>query len=241
MTAQEKHQQVVEEIARQYSAKGYTLEREPVLRSSHGEDLHADLIARHGNDTVLLEVRLTTPEQTAPALARLADYAQEKGWRFVIAVADARDIEEVQVPARSEILLKAAEARRLGPSSTAFGLLAWSVLEAAARFALARMGSTIRVSPPRTLVQQLAAHGLVTPAEEQELSALIEVRNRLAHGVWPTREPLPDFERALGIAEQLGAENGEWSNETSPSPNGSPGQSAARQKRRRNSRTNRGR
>lgn len=202
----DRERQVVDDLARRYQSEGYSVERE-VLVGEHP----ADLVATRGNETVLVEVRLSSPASEGAPLEALAAVAQEKGWRFVIAIVGPRDIEEVEVPSVSSVMEKIREAETLQSAPTAFALLAWSVLEAAARIALARSGTTMRIATPRGLLQQLASRGLITTGEEREIAKLAEVRNRAAHGDWQSRGPQPDFRTLLDLAQRLLSESGQVS------------------------------
>ncbi len=199
----QRHDEVLQELAARYQAKGYSIEVEPLIQLKTGAMARPDLVARRGAETVLVEVRMASPAGPTPALRELAELAQLNGWRFVVAVADSRDVEEIEIPSAAEIQAKLSEVRTLG-ESTASSLLAWAVLEAAARYALARLGRR----PPRTatsssLIQQLASLGLVDVDEESRLHEFANVRNRLAHGFWSQSDPQPKTNTVLRVAEKL--------------------------------------
>jgi hypothetical protein len=99
------------------------------------------------------------------------------------------------------------ETRRIDPHSAGAALLAWSVLEAAARRAATASGArVVRSTSPAALIQQLAGAGLVTTAEERRLQELGAVRNRRAHGAWEAARGEFDVEAVLSVAERLLAE-----------------------------------
>lgn len=158
---------------------------------------------------MLVEVRLSSPASEGAPLDALAAIAQQKGWRFVIAIVGPRDVEEIEVPSVASVMDKIREAETLRGAPTAFALLAWSVLEAAARIALARLGTTMRIASPRALLQQLASRGLITTGEEREIAKLADARNRAAHGDWHSRGPHPEFRTLLDLAQRLLSESGE--------------------------------
>ena len=206
--SEELFQQSLAKLTERYRQAGFSVELNVPLQP----DLSADLIARRPGETVLVDAKVSSGKD--PGLVRrLSEIAAAKGWKFVVAVFSPRDVDVVELKSNAEIAAKVSEARQLGRSSTAFPLLAWSIFEASARIALARANRHVASgTPPRGLVQQLAALGLLDISEERELTALAADRNRLAHGFWPSEPPTadrPNFDRVLDIAERLigGAES----------------------------------
>ncbi len=80
-------------------------------------------------------------------------------------------------------------------------LLAWSIVEAAARRASEEAGS--RPLNPRALVNFLAGKGLIDQDMESEMFRLSDVRNRLAHGQLDVAPPTEDIFWLLSVAEQV--------------------------------------
>lgn len=205
MILEARRDEVLTQVAAEYQAKGYIVERDQHLEDG-GEVYEVDLLARSGDDVVLIE--LTGTGATQSALRRFAELAERKSWRFVILVVDAKNHEEVEVPSPEAIRAKLTEARAITPSSTAAPLLAWSVLEAAARLALARSGrKVVRSRTPTALVQDLAALGLVSRNEEQLLNRFAKARNGLAHGFWDTSPADADVSTTLDLAQRLVDDN----------------------------------
>jgi hypothetical protein len=204
----ERYDDVLQQLADEYEGKGYEVKVHARIATVAGAPLDADLLATRGDETVLLQVKLATAASATPAIRQYAEVAQQKGWRFIIAVADSKGVEEVDVPTMNTVREKIAETRAIEAKSTAAPLLAWSVLEAAARFALARAGTrVVRAKSPSALVQELASLGLVTSKEERQLQAFARTRNRLAHGSWDAPHEPNDVEFALVLAERLIAED----------------------------------
>ena len=198
-------EQSLAKLSERYRDAGFAVELNVLLEPN----LSADLIARRPGETVLVDAT-TSSGKSSNLVRRLSDFAANNGWKFVVAVFNPRDVEVVELKPTAEIAERVNEARRLGTSSTAFPLLAWSIFEAAARAALARSNRHVASgTPPRGLIQQLAALGLLDPDEESDLTALAADRNRFAHGFWPSAPPAagrPNFEHVLKIAERLAAE-----------------------------------
>ena len=199
MTMQERESAAVEELAQKYVAKGYAVSRGAELPGVG----HADLLATRGEETILVEVRSPSVAARAPSLADLARYAQRQGWQLVIAVTDGQHTRQVELPSVSDIRARVAEASALDTRSPAYLLLSWSVLEAAARVALARGDVALVDVAPHTLVQQLAHRGLISIDEEHALVQLQQARNRAAHGQWRSDESTERLAQLLSIATRL--------------------------------------
>jgi hypothetical protein len=201
---QERYENVVRDIAASYRAKGYAVRARAKVPTDDGRQLEVDLLAERGAETVLVEVRLTNFAGSQHALRDYADLAHRKGWRFVIAVADSKNVEEVEVPAPQAVRARITEARKLDLQSDAALLMAWAVLEAAARLALAKAGHrVVRSKAPTALVQELASLGRITPQEERDLMAFAAKRNRLAHGFWEATTAPIGSGQVLAVAERL--------------------------------------
>ena len=80
-------------------------------------------------------------------------------------------------------------------------LLAWSIVEAAARRTSEEACS--RPLNPRALVNFLAGEGLIDQDQESEMFRLSDVRNRLAHGQLDVAPPEEDISWLLSVAEQV--------------------------------------
>ncbi|MDR0603114.1 MAG: hypothetical protein LBG80_02275 [Bacteroidales bacterium] len=78
------HSMAIEQIAREYSEKGYTISIDQNLGK-----YKADLIAKKENETIVIEVKSgkMTPEKKK-AIKQLGDYVQKQGnYRFLVAIA----------------------------------------------------------------------------------------------------------------------------------------------------------
>lgn len=204
MDLHERHDAVVQQLAAQYEARGYAIEMGTRLVDDDGTSIQADLIARRGADTILVEAKHVGFRASSIALRRYAELAHRRGWRFVIAVFDIRGVEEVEVASPEVIRTKLDEARAMPPTSTAAPLMAWSVLEAAGRLALARHEmKLVRLRTPVALIQDLAAVGLIDASEEHRLHLFSKTRNRLAHGFWDVPHDPGEVEAVLKVADRL--------------------------------------
>jgi hypothetical protein len=204
MDIKQRHDAVVRQLIERYRAMGYTVQEEPQIVESAGGKLVPDFLATRGGETVLVEVKLSRPTSSSTTLRRLADVAHKNNWRFVIAVVDEKDFQEVEVGSEADARRKLAEARALDPSSSSAPLLAWAVLESATRLALVNSGSRIlKSATPLALIQQLGALGLVSNDEENALRSFALARNRIAHGFWATTLAEDRVPLVLDIAERL--------------------------------------
>ena len=203
---QVRESEIIEQLADRYRAQGYDVEREVQLE---GLSSRADLVARRADETVLVEVKATSPGPVSASLENLAEFAERHGWRFSIALAtDRTGVEEIEVLSRDGVQRLIADARTTQASNWIAALASVAAWEGAARYALVR---TERQSVPRpgplALLQALASQGLVTPPEEHLLRELISVRNAAAHGrvVGTIRDDL--VASGLAIAESLLSES----------------------------------
>jgi Holliday junction resolvase len=203
----ERYEEVIRELAGSYEARGYAVQVNAKVGPPSAK-LKADLLAKRGGETVLVEVKLATSGAPSDALRQYAELARQEGWRFVIAIADSKNVETVEIPSVDEVRAKIVEAKKIKPKSDAASLMAWAVLEAAARFALARSGHrVVRSKPPTALVQELAGLGRLSTKEERELLAFAAKRNRLAHGFWDATVAPIEVGRVLALAERLLTDN----------------------------------
>jgi REase_AHJR-like len=201
---QERHDAVVRTLAERYRQEGYTVLLDQLVTARSGQGVRADLLATRDSYTVLVEVRMVTSARTEPVLKQLSEVAQEKGWKFVIVIANEASIEEIEIPTADDIRRVLREVEVVAKdSSTSAVLLAWSAFEAAARLYFTKSGQRLtRPSSPRALIQQLAARGAVDVDEERALSRFADQRNHLAHGVWSMERPV-NVAQIVQIAERL--------------------------------------
>lgn len=201
---QDRHDAVVQTLAERYRREGYEVHRDQSVQNASGDVLSADLLATKGPESILVEVRLVTSARTEPKLRMLSQIAHDQGWKFVIAIVNEADFEEVEITPPQDIQKALRDVGTVGETSQPSAvLLAWSALEAAARLYFTRAAR--RLTKPvqaRTLVQQLAAAGAIDVQEEQLLNRFAGQRNRFAHGTWSTDEAI-ELNRVVEIARRL--------------------------------------
>jgi hypothetical protein len=144
-----------------------------------------DAIAVRGDEGIVIEVAGRSEKTAAPNLVGLAErVAGAKGWRLnVYSTADFPREPVIDAPTIDQFAGQVSEVEslaRAGQPRAAF-LLAWTALEAAARFLLPG-NRTRRPLLPEQVVEGLATCGAIEPETAEQLRGLIEPRERIAHG-----------------------------------------------------------
>lgn len=203
-TWEERAREVVEELASRYRAAGYEVALDDNL--AEAPDVRADLVARRGADTVLVEVKRVRregpPNRRPPTLKRLAEIAAARRWKFTVVLVGEHSFDEVEVLPRADVLRIVEDASRIEPSSQIATIASISAFEAAARFALTRIGVVPR---PGTMgpLQALASRGLLSPDDEQAVEELLRARDAAAHGKPVSPVPSELVTRVLGVTANL--------------------------------------
>ena len=167
-----------------YEADGYLLSLEQRLPSPF-EGFAADAVARRGTEMVIIEVRSADiGDGPRGRLSRLAEIITEKpGWRLDIVTYEPEAV--LPDPDRGDMIRRVGEARRLaGVSTDAAVMLIWSAIEGALlRLSKDQGVAPERHIPPRTLIHNLAVHGLLSSSQASELDSFAKLRYRIAHGL----------------------------------------------------------
>ncbi len=186
----------VREIAERYRGRGYevTLAPEGDQLPEALRDLPPDLIARKGEDVVVVEVKSRPDLAKAPRARDLARVVRgQPGWRFELVIVsperpflapyDAEDWSAEEVDRR----LCEAQTLVEGGHVEAALLIAWSATEATLRLLASREGLSFeRIDAPYVL-KSLATSAVLTHPEYNLLWQLFELRNAVAHGLRPAR------------------------------------------------------
>ena len=206
--------QRIERIAEEYRSKGYD-----VIVKPSGPDLppflgdqHPDLIARRGDERLVIELK-SPSSKTAPEKVRgLAEKIErEPGWKFVlIAPSPAEEL----LPGGQLPLLSAPEVeQRLRQASRLLGsdqqeaaiLLAWAAVEGQLR-GLARQEEIALPRPDTpTLLRQLVSLGLVDREQHRMLNEAYKARSAVAHGFRSQTELEPAIHALIELSKELGA------------------------------------
>lgn len=176
----------LESIRADYERQGFTFTVHPSKGlPAFMESYKPDAIATKGDEKIAIEVKNRRDRMSENVVARIrAVFEGHSDWKLHVAYMGSETNSSLSIPASGFALVhdKAADVRWLtlqGKSGPAF-ILAWSLLEAAARTAV--KGAPSRPWTPGTVIQALATEGLIEKDLEERLRPLVEVRNRVVHG-----------------------------------------------------------
>jgi len=181
----------LERIAEEYRAKGYDVLVEP-----SGPDLppflgnhRPDLIARRGDERLVIELRPSSSEAGHSQLRGLAERIERApGWRFVlIATSPAEELlpgERLALLSEPEVEEHLRQAQSLLESGQreAALLLAWAAVEAQLRALAKREEIPLPRPETLTLLRQLVSLGLIDREQYGVLTEAYRARSAVAHG-----------------------------------------------------------
>lgn len=190
--------------AEKYRAGGYTVTvgPDPAELPAELRERRPSLVATKNGRSVLVEV------WPRDRLNDLPPTLMPAGWDFDAVLLPRPSDETIPAgadatPEFSEQLLTELN-RYLPPAATQARLLVgWSAAEAALRVAAQRAGlPAVRVTS-RRLIGDLEYGGVLSDEQAGRLRALLDVRNRLAHGSPIDPVPAPDVEFLASLAREL--------------------------------------
>lgn len=210
MTLEELQRKKLSEIASEYRAKGYSVIANPSAAEtpSFVRDCAPDLIAISANDRVVVEVK-AAPSIESDRTIRIAEaVARNPPWRFELVTANPSTAPDVPafgdlVPAdRVRELFADAEllVRQHHPEAAA--LVAWGAIEAVLRWRAVAAGLDLERQSSSRLLTELYGSGAIEPVLYQQLLALMEFRNAVAHGFSPRGE-VPNIAEIVNDARKL--------------------------------------
>lgn len=179
---------ILDRLKDRYEQQGYQFFAHPgpELIPAFLGGFRPDAIALKPGDRLIIEVKLKQPPVNAEKhLAEIArKVAMQSGWRFTVLVEDESPEGGVRVrrSTAAEIGRQLAEVAALaqaGHARAAF-ILAWAVLEAAARASCPTL--TDRPLTPMQTIQELAMQGVIEEAAADRLRDMLAARNAVAHG-----------------------------------------------------------
>jgi hypothetical protein len=186
-----REQERLQSIADEYRNKGYEVILQPDS-SQLPEFLHPyqpDLIAQMGEETIIIEVKSRRSLAQAPWVREMARSILEKeGWKFeLVLVGSEAEIsvsEKAHPLNEKEIFQSLEQAQELFEAGfTGASLLqAWSATEAGLRLLAQREGLEAYPTSPAQLVKSLVTEGVISRAEYELLTDVMNLRNALAHG-----------------------------------------------------------
>ena len=180
---------IIAKVRSRYEQRGYKVVIEP-SREDLPDFLQGyvpDAIARKANEQIVIEIK--SPKRAAARSALVEFLAREvpkhEGWQFDL-VLEPRDVlGSSNEPSIEEIRLALREAEALSKEGNfkAALLLAWGLLEAAARrVAFAKSDVKGKRFLPRTVVEQLISRGFVDDETGRMLLDAGRIRTQVAHG-----------------------------------------------------------
>jgi hypothetical protein len=169
-----------------------------------------DLVARRGDDHVVVEIKRRTSGKSGAEVSQLAEViSNQPNWRFELVLAGSSDPawdppEHLPEPRIIAAGLVEVESLSSAGSSNAALLLAWSLLEGAARHRLVLRG----VDPsermePTAILERLVHEGDLDDTEFERLRAVLSLRNAVAHGFVDQRAEKSQLDTVTGTTRKL--------------------------------------
>lgn len=209
MTLEQLQRKRLHEIASEYRAKGYSVTVEPSVDETPAflREWRPDLIAVLEGDRVIVEVK-PAPEIESERTIQLAEaVAANPPWRFELVTANPSAAPDVPafgdlVPAkRVRELFADAEMLIREHHPEAAALVAWGAIEAVLRWRAIAAGLDLQRQSSSRLLTELYGTGAIDPALYDQLLALMEFRNAVAHGFEP--RTLPNIAEIVEDARKL--------------------------------------
>ncbi|TDH38153.1 hypothetical protein E2A64_03240 [Pseudohoeflea suaedae] len=176
---------VLEQLLPQLRADGYDVYLHPnkPLIPGFFEDFTPDAIALRGDRNLAIEVRGGSSSEAKKLRSIQERFVGHNDWelRVIWLPSDGAEVAfEVYGPEKLKLRLKQIEKLVSDGQFEPALLLAWATFEATARAVAAHRFT--RPQTPGRIVQELAASGVLTPTEADQLRKLADKRNRLIHG-----------------------------------------------------------
>jgi hypothetical protein len=179
------------EVAEKYRAAGYEVLVQPSDRdlpsSLHG--LRPDLLARRGEDNVLVEVKSSARGRELDRYRTLAERVHaEPGWRLDLVVSTPPDqlagISDYPVLTLVDARARFEDARKLldGGYPDAALLLAWAGVEGVLRGIAEKEDVALQRQSTGSLLQKLTTTGALSRSDYQQLRDTLAQRSAVAHG-----------------------------------------------------------
>jgi uncharacterized protein YutE (UPF0331/DUF86 family) len=194
-------------LGQRYEERGYAFFKYPPreMLPEFLRDYMPDAIALGPKDNVVIEIKSGKGEKNAKQVARL--FKEQEDWRLDLVFADDVYASDPVFPSPAREMIDAAiiQARKLEANGFMHAALviAWSALEAAARFYEEQ--SQHRSKSTQSLVEFLEREGLVDFETSKELRFVGDLRNRLVHGDLAADVPEKALSLVLHSAEDIAA------------------------------------
>jgi len=206
--------ELARQVAEDYRSKGYEVTLQPgsdQLPPSLS-DYQPDLVARKGDEVVVVEIKSRPTSRREPSLESLAKAVRAlPGWRLELVLAEpdiAFPLPGRTLPWTTQEAGKALDAAQQllesGHAEAAL-LMAWAGTEATLRLVAEREGVKVEWHEANFLLNRLTTEGVLGQREYQVLRGALALRNAIAHGLKPdtmVRSKVPGLLRtARGLLE----------------------------------------
>lgn len=205
-------QQRIQDIAREYEARGYTVIVQPAREQLPDflADYQIDLLAKGKDETVVVEVKSRASAMNSPYLRSLAEIIQQNpGWRFELILVNAREdgfeMDEAQSLDEASIVSNLTEARellKLNHQDAAL-VIACSAAEATLRLLAEKESIHLKRFETLYLLKQLATYAVISRDEYDLLTQALKLRNALVHGFRPDDITSAAVEKTLETVSHL--------------------------------------
>ena len=189
--AHDPRQAKVSELADRYAREGYQVfvQPEPHLFPFDLGGFRPDLLARKADEHLMILVKTVRTQAPVDRFIELVEEVRRHpGWRFLLVNIedDPRLLPGLggTTPSWEELRERTGRAERLlklKEPEAAF-LLLWATLESILRRQAGAVGLPIERFEPRLLIKNMFQQGVISIEQYDAAEALLEVRNRVAHG-----------------------------------------------------------
>ena len=174
-------------------------------------EFHADLVARKGDFSKVIEVKSRSSLASSPMIVKAAEIIESKpnwGFEFVFVP----ESETLEGPDGSSSIGEAGIASRIDEAKSilkaghpeAALLVAWSATEAAARRLIAEeVAADFRITTASFVLEQATYLGVISRDEYQRLTEIQKYRNAIAHGIGHGAKLEPLVTELIGVAGEL--------------------------------------
>jgi hypothetical protein len=199
-------------VAEEYRRKGYEVIEEPSAEQlpEFLSGYHPDLLARRGDEAVVVEVKSRSSLAKDSRIRELARLLQTKpNWNFelvVVGEGESFSTPEGTRPFTRDETLRVVEAAEglleSGLSEAAF-LLAWSASEAAVRLLTEEEGIVLDRLNPLHILKQAVTNGVISRDDYNLLTDVMKYRNALVHGFKTTDFGPALVSKLIGVTRRL--------------------------------------
>ncbi|MBV8755056.1 MAG: hypothetical protein JO328_19540 [Hyphomicrobiales bacterium] len=198
--------QVLEQVAPQLQAEGYTVYLEPSrqLLPAFMEGYIPDAIALRKDKNLAIEVVLEGPSSKTKQERLKNRFEHRKDWELrLYYIRPAAPAEGLPPMGNEAIDSSIASVENLISNGQLYGatLIGWATFEALGR--ALNPAKFARPQTPARLIEILAADGIVTPSEADLLRRLAVSRNRIIHGTLNDKIDKEDLSKFLNVLREL--------------------------------------